>query len=38
MREFLDGARDMDDNFKNKELTKNIPLLLGIIDFYHISI
>jgi glucose-6-phosphate isomerase len=39
MREFLDGANQIDQHFfKTRETTKNVPLMLGLIGFYHISI
>lgn len=39
MREFLDGANFIDNHFfKTRETTKNIPLMLGLIGFYTVSI
>eukprot|EP00349_Pseudokeronopsis_sp_Brazil_P011923 CAMPEP_0202977456 /NCGR_PEP_ID=MMETSP1396-20130829/84257_1 /ASSEMBLY_ACC=CAM_ASM_000872 /TAXON_ID= /ORGANISM="Pseudokeronopsis sp., Strain Brazil" /LENGTH=376 /DNA_ID=CAMNT_0049716201 /DNA_START=109 /DNA_END=1238 /DNA_ORIENTATION=+ len=36
VREFLDGIHNIDVHFQNtKEVSKNIPLLLGLIGFYN---
>ena len=32
---FLDGAHAMDVHFREAEPTKNLPLLLGLIGYYH---
>ena len=36
--EFLDGAYEMDQHFKNAPLEKNMPVLLGLIGIWHINI
>jgi glucose-6-phosphate isomerase len=37
--QFLAGMKHMDDHFLNEsDFTKNIPTMLGLIDFYHINI
>lgn len=39
VREFLDGAHEMDQHFRNtKEVRKNIPLMMGLIGFYNSTI
>ena len=39
MQQFLDGANSIDHHFREtKDITKNVPLMLGLIGFYHISI
>ncbi len=39
MQSFLDGAHSIDQHLINtKEVSKNIPLLLGLIGFYHNTI
>ena len=35
---FLNGANAMDKLFLSEKLADNIPLLVGLLDFYHISI
>jgi len=38
-KEFLRGGHDIDVHFRQtKELTKNIPLMLGVLHFYQITI
>ena len=36
--EFLDGAYEMDQHFKNAPLEENMPVLLGLIGIWHINI
>ena len=36
MEQFLKGAENIDQNLKNKNLMENIPMLIGILDFYHV--
>lgn len=39
VREFLDGAHEMDKHFREtKDLTKNIPVMMGLIGFYNSTI
>jgi len=39
VRQFLDGANYIDRHFRNtKDIRKNIPLVLGLIGFYNITI
>jgi glucose-6-phosphate isomerase len=39
VREFLDGAHEMDQHFRNtKDVRKNIPLMMGLIGFYNSTI
>ncbi|KQV84087.1 glucose-6-phosphate isomerase [Rhizobium sp. Root1220] len=33
--EFLDGAHAVDNHFRKTPITKNLPMLLGLIGFYH---
>lgn len=35
---FLDGAHAMDEHFRTAPLNKNIPMMMGLIGFYHRSI
>lgn len=36
---FLSGMRDMDNHFKDEtDIRKNIPALLGMIDYFHINV
>ena len=34
-REFLDGARAMDDHFRTSPLSANVPVILGLIGVWH---
>jgi len=34
-REFLDGAFQMDEHFRGTEIKNNIPILFGLIGFWH---
>ena len=36
--EFLDGAYEMDEHFKNTPIEKNMPVLLGLIGIWHRNI
>jgi len=36
--EFLDGAYEMDQHFKNTPIEKNMPVLLGLIGIWHRNI
>jgi len=36
--EFLDGAYEMDQHFKNAPIEKNMPVLLGLIGIWHRNI
>ncbi|EGR29374.1 hypothetical protein IMG5_157010 [Ichthyophthirius multifiliis] len=39
MVQFLEGAHDIDNNFiNNKQVRKNLPLLLGLVGFYNTAI
>jgi len=39
MREFLKGANYIDEHFKNtKDFSKNIPVILGLLGFWCISV
>jgi glucose-6-phosphate isomerase len=36
VKNFLDGVRSIDEHFRNtKDVSKNIPVLLGLIGFYN---
>ena len=36
MREVLDGLNHMDNHFRDeKDLSKNLPVLLGLVGFYN---
>lgn len=35
MREFLSGAQDMDQQFRENPLESNLPTLLGLIGFMN---
>ncbi|GJQ15388.1 hypothetical protein GpartN1_g7179.t1 [Galdieria partita] len=35
MREFLDGAQDMDQHFRHTPMEQNIPLLMGLIGVWN---
>ena len=37
-KDFLEGAYEMDQHFKNTPLDKNMPVLLGLIGVWHINI
>lgn len=34
-RAFLDGAHEMDDHFRSAPMQKNLPVLLGLIGWWH---
>ena len=34
---FLEGARHMDDHFRNQPLEKNLPVILGLMDIWYIN-
>ena len=36
-QKFLEGASSMDSHFQNAELNKNLPVVLGLIGFWHSS-
>lgn len=39
IRQFLDGANNIDKHFRTtKDIRKNIPLMLGLIGFYNVTI
>lgn len=39
MEEFLNGANSIDKHFRTtKDVKLNIPLMLGLLGFYHITI
>ncbi|WP_419909181.1 glucose-6-phosphate isomerase [Hoeflea sp.] len=33
--EFLDGAHDLDNHFRSAPMLENLPMLLGLIGFFH---
>jgi glucose-6-phosphate isomerase len=36
VQKFIEGVKSIDDHFKNtKDLSKNLPVLLGLIGFYN---
>ena len=36
VQNFLNGIKSVDDHFRNtKDVSKNIPLLLGLLGFYN---
>ena len=34
-RAFLAGAREMDEHFRSAELKKNLPVLMGLVGYWH---
>ena len=36
--QFLAGGRDMDENFRNRDSRQNLPMLLGLIGYWHRAI
>ena len=35
---FLEGASQIDHHFKNKEVSQNLPIILGLVGFWHSTI
>ena len=37
-KNFLEGASQIDNHFKNEKISNNIPIILALIGFWHSSI
>lgn len=37
MQEFLSGANNIDDHFRNMPLDQNLPVLMGLLSVWNVS-